>query len=94
VWDEVPRLAPFAPDQPAPPTDFVDLLCEFAAAFPAWTRGDGAPVSWRHFSYGVAYLHRAHARASLRISAAVGITHAEREDADQWYRAQTQAAGW
>lgn len=75
-------------------TDFADLLCEFAAAYPAWTRRDGFPLSWRHFSYGVAHLGRAYARTSLRLSAATGIAHATREDAEQWYRAQKQAAGW
>ena len=92
--DEVRRAAPVADDGPTQPTDFMDLLCEFAGAFPAWTRPDGNPLSWRHFSYGMAHLSRAHARTSLRTSAAVVIAHATREDADQWYRAQRQAAGW
>jgi hypothetical protein len=94
VPDEVPRPAPAPGDGRPPPTDLIDLLCEFATAFPAWTRGDGQPLSWRHFTYGSTHLHRAHARASLRTSAAVGITHAQREDAEQWYRAQKEAAGW
>lgn len=75
-------------------TDFVDLLCEFAAEYPAWVRDDGNPLSWRHFSYGVAHLGRAHARRSLRASSAAAIANAKREDAEQWYRAQKQAAGW
>ncbi len=92
--DEVPRPAPGPGDGPPPLTDLADLLCEFVRAFPAWTRADGYPLSWRHFTYGVQHLGRAHARGSLRLSAATGIAHAKREDAEQWYRAQRQAAGW
>lgn len=92
--DDVPRPAPGPGDGAAPLTDLADLLCEFTAAYPAWVRSDGNPLSWRHFTYGMQHLGRSHARASLRLSAATGISHAKREDAEEWYRAQKQAAGW
>lgn len=54
----------------------------------------GLPRSWPHYVYGMQHLGREHARASLRAAGSAGIAHANREEAERWYRAQRSAAGW
>lgn len=52
------------------------------------------PLTWRHFRYGIAHLARASARDSLRLAAVGGVGWMKKDDAREWYRTQTDAAGW
>jgi hypothetical protein len=93
VPDEIPRPAPLT-EGPPPPIDFVDLLCDFAHAYPGWLRPDGRPLSWRHFIHGLAHLDRARARLSMRIAGAVAIARTSDEAAaTDWWQRQRAAAG-
>ena len=73
--------------------DLLDLLCEWAAAFPGWLV-DGEPCCWRHFIYGLHYIERARARDSLRMHGAVLAAWAKQDDAKEWRATQRMIAGW
>jgi hypothetical protein len=62
----------------------MDQAAEFAACLPAWTGGDGLPMSWQHFVYGMAYLGRAANRRLLEVSSATRGGAATEESYASW----------
>ena len=91
--DDLPRRVPVL-EGPAPPTDFVDLVCDFAAHFPGWLRRDGRPKSWRLFFYGLDAISRQRARDALRLASAVGLPYSKQDHATDWLQTQRIMAGW
>lgn len=91
--DDLPRRVPVL-EGPPPPTDFAELVCEFAAEYQGWLRRDGRPISWRLFVYGLEVLSRQRARESLRLATAVGLPYSKQENADNWLQTQRIMAGW
>ena len=79
-------------DEPPAPLDFLDLLADFAAAYPGWLDRRGRPKSWRLFVYGLDALARRRARHALTIAAAAGLPYSKR--GDEWLETQRILAGY
>lgn len=67
---------------------------EFAAGLPSWMGGDGFPLSWHHFQYGLGYIRRKSARDQLALAAAVRTASAKDEDYRSWRREMNMTAGY
>jgi hypothetical protein len=93
VPDDLPRRAPVLKGEP-PPTDFAELVCVFAEAYPGWLRRDGKPISWRLFVYGLDVRSRQRARDALMLASAVGLPYTKQQDATDWLQTQRIMAGW
>lgn len=61
-------------------------LATFAHAFPSWCGGDGLPLSYRHYRYGMTHLGRDDARATLRLAIAGRMSQAGKDDFAAWRR--------
>jgi hypothetical protein len=55
---------------------------------------DGAPLSWKHFVYGMSCLSRSWARESLRMGSAARVAGAEEKEFGKWRGLLELAAGW
>lgn len=58
----------------------MDDLATFSSLLPSWVDAKGMPLSYRHFCYGMAWIHRHEARTLLRDSAATRLSQADRSD--------------
>lgn len=74
--------------------DALANLVEFCQAFPAWVDATGAPLSWKHYNYGLAYLRRKRVMDEISMHNAVFMASAKDDNRRSYQSDMRMLAGY
>lgn len=89
--DECHRIHPRDDSGSEQAIDVAEMVGSFAHYLPAWTGGDGLPLSWTHYVAGLRWIARHTMRQQVYAADSTRLGGAKADDYTRWRGAMARA---